>query len=264
MIRETVVGIDSYLRDSGSDGCFSITLDRMIQNVLSCEVIEATIPYSLFQINGSCDEFIFGESSSATPITVIPELRHYTIPHGTYTYEGMIGVLNSLVPGNPFNPWDGGISIYNEDGAYNSSYIDLLQVGENPLKLAVILGLTDLANNTNWQLNRYYLDAEEPYTYSIPGRTIRVSCPEIFDGSRYADNVGNQGGGVICRIPALFSIEGVQHYIPQQAQIISFLFDKPRNLQTLRFAICAETDGVYAPIENGEIHISLRIIWERI
>lgn len=266
MIRETVIGIDSYLRDSGTDGCFSITLDRRIPNVQSCQVIGASIPYSILQINGSCDSFLLGVQTAVQPITTLPELFHYTIPHGTYSLNTMVAILNELVGSNMFSVNIGGTISINYDGvsAYDSIYFDVLQVGEDVLKLANILGFTDIADNTNYQLNRTELVAPTDYNIVPPERVLFISCPEIYDSDRYADTVRNEGRTIICRVPTKYSIEGIQHFAPQPAQMTTFLYSPPRHFQVLRFRICSRLNGVIYPIENGQIHIGLRVTWKMV
>lgn len=264
MIRETVIGIDSYLRDSGTDGCFSITLDRMIPNVQSCEVIGASIPYPILQINGSCDSFLLGVTTDVQAITDIPELLHYKIPHGNYSLNTMVAILNSLVAGNMFGVDVGGtISItYDGGSAYNSIYLDVTQIGEDVLKLANILGFTDITDNTNYTLNRTVLIAASHYNSVPPERVLFISSPEIYDSDRYADTVRNEGRSIICRVPTRYSVEGIQHFAPQREQITNFLYSPPRNFQVLRFRICSRLNGDIYPIENGQIHIGLRIRWK--
>lgn len=264
MIRETVIGIDSYLRDSGTDGCFSITLDRMIPNVLTCQVIGASIPYSILQINGSCDSFLLGVDTNPTAVPNRPELFHYTIPHGTYSLNTIVAILNELVGSNMFVVNIGGTLSVTYDGgsAYNSIYLDVLQVGEDVLKLANILGFTDIADNTNWSLNRTELVAPADYNIVPPERVLFISCPEIYDSDRYADTVKNEGRTIIARVPTKYSVEGIQHFAPQPAQMTTFLYHPPRNFQVLRFRICSRLNGVIYPIENGQIHIGLRVTWK--
>ncbi len=261
-----MIGIDSFLRDSGTDGCFSITLDRLIPNVQSCQVIGASIPYDILQINGSCDSFLLGVATDVQPITVVPELFHYTIPHGSYSLNTMIAVLNELVGGNMFGVGVGGEIVITYDGgsAYNSIYLDVLQVGEDTLKLANILGFTFIADNTDYTLNRTVLVAAGDYDTVAPERVLFISSPEIYNNDQYADTVRNEGRTIICRVPTKYSVEGIQHYAPQQEQMTKFLYSPPRNFQVLRFRICSRMNGSIYPIENGQIHIGLRITWKMV
>lgn len=266
LIRETVIGIDSGHRLQGSDGDFTIALDRMLQNVVSTEVIAASIPYSVFQINSTNDSFWFGCNCAPGPITVKPPSFFYQIPHGSYTLDSMIYILNDITAVNSAAKFQYAtvdtMEVFLNGDVINSLYLDLLQPTDDPMSLARILGFTDLANNTDWALDRTTLAAVTPYDTDIPERSIYIASPELFDGERYADSVENLGRSIICRVPAQYSIEGIQHFSPGREQITTFSYSHPRNLESLRFKIFTKNDSYTAIVNNGRIHITLRILWK--